>query len=876
MDDKLARRIARALYDNVEEVLPELQTKKRNGRKYSPINLATSVGGNVEYHRTTDKTYINPSGTLYDMAESVGSNLFRLYSELHNLTDKQALVELTERYHIEVELDTLQAYEHELKVQGIRAYAQRLFANAMVEGTPEAVYMIEKRGWSMEQIKRAGIGRVTPEILAQIRAYDTEGILKDEYLPCIGQTHTLSIPRVAGPDITSWNFRNINATDSDKYRASKGERKDTFANIQDKEQGEESIAVIVEGELDALHAKACGIRIRFVASLSDNPSQAQIEDAIKRGYDSFVLLLDHDAPQYDANNRLVIKGDLKAPKVAELIAQLKGTAYIANLPEQYKDTDEYLSNGHDAQDLYQQIRNTMRLYSEERMGKLLAKCPKDRELTAPEYRKFIDEVEHIFTATNFKEHDLLQKMVEKAGVVSTETLTRIVNGVRASNTQQDTLRRAQNTSKELYRALQDNNAEQCARILQDAVDKQATGAGAVKYAKLYTPIQNFDEWEHMLNEIPQGVPTGIIFENQDDLTRTNALSFKEGISLICGATSHGKTTMAINFALNEADRNIAKYKRNGGAEPLKKVIFFTYEMNEARITQNFLKVWKGAEDEHKDNKSENAFTGEHNRRNFFERYIRTGAILILYVDFNEREIIESLKYYTATDKQEPSLILLDYVQCIQAEQGGRARTEEIKQIVNALKNYATEHKIPMPMPTQFNRSINSPCDLLCSNIGEGGDFERIAVDVVGLFNMKFYDPNRVTSNSDKEKVKHLLDKIGGTLANDVKSQIERIESSGAGKIMHIENGKYYDILYAKLMKSRFGEVGSATLLLMESDTGYIQIPHPELLALTPPLQTEIVEVDNTPQMPTFMKGYGSTDPLNNYYDNPEEMDDFII
>jgi hypothetical protein len=79
--------------------------------------------------------------------------------------------------------------------------------------------------------------------------------------------------------------------------------------------------------------------------------------------------------------------------------------------------------------------------------------------------------------------------------------------------------------------------------------------------------------------------------------------------------------------------------------------------------------------------------------------------------------------------------------------------------VNDIKDFANREGIPFVLAAQFNREVDSPISVDTKNIGEGGDFERIADTCIGLFNLKELHP--LPKNKDEEKAaKRLLSDLG--------------------------------------------------------------------------------------------------------------------
>ena len=61
-----------------------------------------------------------------------------------------------------------------------------------------------------------------------------------------------------------------------------------------------------------------------------------------------------------------------------------------------------------------------------------------------------------------------------------------------------------------------------------------------------------------------------------------------------------------------------------------------------------------------------------------------------------------------------------------------SRQEELKQICLLLKDCAVETGLPILIAAQFNRTVQSPPEMIAQAIGEAGDIERISALILGF------------------------------------------------------------------------------------------------------------------------------------------------
>lgn len=136
-------------------------------------------------------------------------------------------------------------------------------------------YMTLKKGYSKEDLDAA------------CQVYNDEG------KTLVGKTHTLAIPYECGGILKGFIFRRVDSNEQPKYIANTGlDRKSAFFFIK---QEVESI-VVVEGEMDALTARAAGIEdpVAIGGSEVTGERRKQLEDAFRRGAKRITLCFDLD------------------------------------------------------------------------------------------------------------------------------------------------------------------------------------------------------------------------------------------------------------------------------------------------------------------------------------------------------------------------------------------------------------------------------------------------------------------------------------------------------------------------------------------------------------------------------------------------------
>ena len=312
---------------------------------------------------------------------------------------------------------------------------------------------------------------------------------------------------------------------------------------------------------------------------------------------------------------------------------------------------------------------------------------------------------------------------------------------------------------------------------------------ATEFSSLLIPVKEEDIRDRQAKK-PESLRSGYTIDKEELLLPSGALS------IFTAPTSHGKTTLLINLALN-----IVKEYPQGEA------YFFSYEEDGDSILMNTLNTYQGEELSTNNRRTLKSYftTGSTefikgdkrapfiaSKEAFFSELIATRRLNISYSPYDSDTLIEAIRYLRKNTKV--SSIFIDYMQLLHKPRGlkGKAeyssRQEELKQICLDLKDIAVETGLPIILGAQFNREVVSQLLLHSTKIGEAGDIERIANVVVGFWNNNF-----------KPIAK------GGEV-----SEIAEI------------GGNTPDTLYTVILKNRGGRVGLTELLEWNGNTGVIK------------------------------------------------------
>lgn len=811
-----------SMFEDLTRAFPGMHFQKKGNRWESKYHLD---GKEDSQKKAITIVYENTCFCAHDLARGEKpKELINLYAELNNLERMDAIRALAKLYNRPLpNIDSEEWKAQEQNRQG-RERAKDAFIKALWSGTAEASKVLEylhSRKWTDEEIKKAELGLITTEVRKSLPDGDKyKGVAKekgtDRIIGGVGTTHLLAIHYKNGSRILGFKFREVldqgQASTGTKYLNTYGLEKSTgFFGMN----GQSEDITVVEGELDALHAQVKGGR-NVVATTGNGATQGQIEDAIRRGVKRITLLFDNDER---GKGFILPTLDKAEPTGAEV--------YVAFLPDgEGKDTDEYLAS-HTIQE-WQKIvdDNAVPSYAY-RYGEIEKKYyalsqEQGDSLNFKQRNDFLAEVEGILTAPYFKRQDapLIYSYLEtnaKALGVDVDELKAYVD--KKYLREQAKSRRDETTkaAAEISALLNQGKVDEALKLMRDTANKQSIQEKAVEFEKVFAPM-NPQQISTFLSEIKDGIPTGFKFSQGN---QSEELTLNSGLTFICGYRGHCKTTFLNNIALNEAKRNVEL--GNG-----KSVLYFSYEVDKRRLitdllntfvndpemsrkpSDTILSYYKGKGAEYFKGQSTGHSYKEFIRKQeiFLSKYLN-GSLVIVEENYKVEELLRAIKWYMTTHNV--AMVCIDYAQLIYSEDYTRQRTEEIKKVVNDIKDFANKEGIPFVMAAQFNREVDSPISVDTKNIGEGGDFERIADTCIGLYNLKELRP--LPKNKEEEKeAKKLLESLG-------------VHTYQQGESLKGIDGK----LFVRLMKRRYGYFPLDTILDWEGRTKYIKPNFPEAL-----------------------------------------------
>lgn len=724
-----------SLFDSLDTALPELNLESFSGGWRSSLKLDLS---NPKDNRK-DKTVVTKKaiGTILEQGGERKSIIDYIMGR-DSITFIEAINKLATIVGLQVPKGDYEEYRKDSIKANLLEDANSYFIYSL-ETSDEAKETKEyllSRGYREEDIKNMELGyipsqdRLTKYLLSKgHRAEDIKDFVLDTR---IGKTHNLSIPYRTGSYFKGFKFRTI-GEDKPKYINSTGlDKSGGFFNLSGL-KGDKDI-VIVEGELDSLHASVKGVE-NVVSIGGSKPSKEQVQNAIKRGAKAFTICLDREPHKEEETAKTV-------NEVIEIILnEGVNKVYIVSLPDLggAKTDPDRLIKEKGVESFKEAIKGA-KPYYKFYYDQIISKYLKINEATGTikdkEEDLFIDEV--ITTGLKIKDPidrgryiSLSLELLKPLGITE-DILKTVIDKLQYKEDKEQ-------KDKELKRILSTASDLQAKGQTKEALELLDSKLPDIKlrdkgtlFSDLLKPIEENEVKQRQAIK-PEGVGSGYTISGEELIIPAGA------ISVIAGATSHGKTALLINLALN-----IAKDPKEG------EVHFFSYEEESDAILLNALNTYIGEELSQNNRRSIKSYfkTGStefieekwrdifiRRKDRFFKELIDSRKLNIHYSNYNSDTLIEAIRYLHKHAK--PKAILIDYIQLLNLPEGKfktYSRQEEIKKICIAILDLSIETGLPIILGAQFNREVVNHLKVHATNIGEAGDIERQANLIIGIWN----------------------------------------------------------------------------------------------------------------------------------------------
>ena len=656
-------------------------------------------------------------------------------------------------------------------------------------GADEVIAYLSSRGYLDEDVKAMELGYISDQakLFTYLLSKGYSQSLIDEVVTIkkdtrIGSTYKLTIPYRSGGVIKGFKFRTIGDA-TPKYLNSSGlDKIGGFFNLSGI-KGDKDV-IIVEGELDSLHATVKGVD-NVVATGGSSINPDQVKDAIRRGAKSFTICFDTEPGKEDQTAKHINKA------IEVILDEEVNKVYIVTLPalDKYKTDVDRLIKDKGVEAFKTAISKAIPYYLYQ-LKNILSKYV-GIDLTHKDIDSLLDEVvetgSRITDAIDrdrYKNRFINNEEIKGLGI-SQESLSITLDRLTSTRDKAAQAKEFKNLLSEATQLQDKGEVDKALELLESRVKYVKLKDKATEFSSLMMPIKEDELRERQANK-PESLNSGYTIGGEPLLLPSGA------ISILTAPTSHGKTTFLINMALNVAQSN-----------PDKETYLFSYEEDGDSILINTLNTYLDEEissnnrrtlksyfttgsTEYIKSESKNYFTSTKDK--FFRELIETRRLNIHYSSYNSDTLIEANRYLHKHAK--PGAIFIDYIQHLNLPEGKNktySRQEEIKEICIALKDVAVETGLPIILGAQFNREVVNQLRIHATKIGEAGDIERIANLIVGFWNNNFKP-----------------------LATD--GELNEINNKGVAP----------DTLYTTILKNRGGRVGLEEILSFNGNTGKIK------------------------------------------------------
>jgi DNA primase len=729
------------VFDKLDTILPELDFKFQKGNWYSSLKL----DGTAPKERRHDKTVVKKElpGILIEAGEPA-RNIIKHYAETRNLQRYEARKELADKLGVELpQGDYTEQQPSERKRRGIMADAYAYFEYCLhsdSQGAKDVLnYLTQKRGYSLELIKAMGLGyipsqkQLTDYLAKKYSAEEIKDAIK--FNAKIGDTHKLAITRTSAGRVIGFNFRTI-GDHKPKYIKPAGAELPIFINLPALISNTDLI--IVEGEIDSLHAKALGFN-NVVCVGRNDVSNEQLIDAQQRGFTSVTICFDNEPPNRKTNSA-------KALKIGNQAQALGFDVFVIELDElnpEKTDLDNYLTAmGKDAFTNLIATAHSLPIFK--------------ASVIASDY---LDKL----PLTEKDEHSLRKEIITVGLTVAPGLLPSFQNAITDAlgidfdkDAIAQTIEELQGEAKlkQQHDALKKllNDTAKSEGTIDDIAQKLKKGLGEIEAKSTdlnkYLKPNTWADFVTKLNATPQGLRTGYIQGeskiNQDTGEELNELLIpNKAITIIAGRSGHGKTTAMVNITLQLLQLN----------KHLKRVYFFTYEMPEEQLIERALLSFVGngvgelfsknpsgalreliakGNDQYIKTPYREAVKSYVNQ--FKNEYLETGRLT--FVDARNKPIEEIRATITALRKRgEIDAVVIDYIQKFTSNQvKGTTGTALMKYVTDELNGLANDTELPIITGAQFNRSVDCLHQVSELAIREADDITHAGALILGIFN----------------------------------------------------------------------------------------------------------------------------------------------
>ena len=198
----------------------------------------------------------------------------------------------------------------------------------------------------------------------------------------------------------------------------------------------------------------------------------------------------------------------------------------------------------------------------------------------------------------------------------------------------------------------------------------------------------------------------------------------QDLIIVGGASSMGKTSLALIMAHNAAKSNIP-------------TVVFSYEMSVEQLITRLV-----SSDSEIDNRIISSGKLSTSEWSTMHRSIGSLEQTPLYIDechnTSLRYLLNRIRRYVISKKVK--LVMIDYLQLVNNFTKGRSREQEVSQIARSLKNIAKELDISIIALSQLSRGVEKRqgCRPTLGDLRESGEIEQAADTVILVYRPEYY------------------------------------------------------------------------------------------------------------------------------------------
>lgn len=682
--------------------------------------------------------------------------------------------------------------KQEKLMSAVKEMQEALF-NKEDEGAKQVLSQLtDGRGYTHDEIKQMGLGYINA---ALEKKYQSQKI----FIPNgVGETHQIVIPYISEGKVEGLKFRKTNAeSPKSKYINNKGFKKSDYlfglSAIKYGQTKDENTIILLDGELKALYMSVKGFPnvVSGAGSGKEIISEEQLKRAKLKGVRHIVIIADNESTE---TGRETEKN--KIIETLKLINKYGIFSYVVYLPQddvnKKEDVEDFIQK-HGVEKLKWYIENAIQGEAF-RAYRILDKY--SEQVTAKQQNNLADEFSSLIkeyinnsiaidTLNAIWKHDISEDF--------SDYLERVTEQAKKEAAKQRIISKADDLRKRLEDAVKANDEAEIISSLQKKSETILEEYKASKFVGCFAP-RKFSDIEEKLKHRRQGIITKYFLQRGNKKENADAITLPYGaLSIIAAPTNHGKSTMLQNLAID--------IMRNDSI--IGSIIYLTLEEDKESVTSQFLSKLTGEPISRNNKRSIKSFYNKDCAEYFakgkeqaFERAraemrekVDSGRIIIEEAETENGIQLDTISnlisYITEATKQLTNgvaAVFIDYIQLIRPDKRTNNRVEDLKVICTLLKNCAVRLNIPIILAAQFSREgSKSPYELEPESLGEGGDIERAAAVIVGLWNTakkprqnsKFQE----TNNKIWSEQGHPFDKIEFN-ANEPKIYLRLLKSRG--------------------------------------------------------------------------------------------------